>query len=87
MCVVYGHWCVSKHALPQCISYRSFAGLSRGKFVFEQCWGITAQLILVHFGQVIFALSCCHKSLEEKLGINMNDFVSNIDAIAVAEGA
>ena len=60
-----------------------------GKLVFEQCWGITAQLILENFGQVIFALSCCHKSLEEKLGMNMNDFVPNIDsiAIAVAEGA
>ena len=47
--------------------------------------GITAQLILEHFGQVIFALSSCHKSLGEKLGINMNDFVSNIDAVAEGE--
>ena len=49
--------------------------------------GITAQLILEHFGQVIVALSCFHRPLEEKLGININDFVSNIDGIAVAEGA
>ena len=83
--VIYLHTCRhatmglygAGHLHPKCI------WLSTGHWC---VWGITEQLILEHFGQVIFAMSCCHKSLEEKLGININGIVYNIDGIAVAEG-